>query len=439
MQTIKASTTDKDLTSFGGLLNFDHLMTKIGLEEALSPILPSRNGWDKAKHFFHSFIAGAECLDDIDVFGRDAGLRRVLGGSTYHPKSLGNFLRAFSGEQLRRMNLALCRLAILLRGLLEKRPERIIIDIDSTTNSQHGSKMEGLGWNYNNRFGFDTIAAFDELGLLYWLDVRPGGTDTAKDCELIIHAVAKRIRERWPDVKIIFRADAGYCQKSFIGACRARNVDFILRATANMFAPMVDRPTIKWRDAKDDVGFNDGRKTEMGATFHTYKEFSGINTMILMRALKSETNHLIASSENYDHYGFITSLGDVFGTWESRIILYRDRGHAENYIKDLKYSLDLLHYPCLKLSANKAYGLFAGISYNLMRFAGIKLARRKNGKIPYIKKVRTLLVNIPAVVVSHARRVCFKFMRTHAREVAYWNENLHIAQLDQSKTFPDGG
>jgi hypothetical protein len=112
MQTFKRSTTDKDLPSFGGLLNFDHLMSKIRLGEALSPILPSRNGWGKAKHFFDSFIAGAECLDDIDVLGLDAGLRRVLGGSTHHPKSLGNFLRAFSGEQLRRMNLALCRLAI---------------------------------------------------------------------------------------------------------------------------------------------------------------------------------------------------------------------------------------------------------------------------------------------------------------------------------------
>jgi hypothetical protein len=74
-----------------------------------------------------------------------------------------------------------------------------------------------------------------------------------------------------------------------------------------------------------------------------------------------------------------------------------------------------------------------------MRFAGIKLARRKNLKVPLIKRVRTLLVSIPAVVVSHARRVCFKFMEIHAREVAYWNENLHIAQSEKSKTFPDGG
>ena len=129
----------------------------------------------------------------------------------------------------------------------------------------------------------------------------------------------------------------------------------------------------------------------------------------------------------------------MLGSWESRIISYRDCGHAENYIRDLKYSLAPLDYSCLKLSANKAYGLLAGISYNLMCFAEIKLARRKNGKIPFIKKVRTLLVNIPAVVVSRARQVCSKFMSTYATEVAYLNESLHIAQSDKSKTFPDDG
>jgi hypothetical protein len=98
MQTIKALTINKALTSFGGLLNFDHLMTKIGLEVALLPILPSRNGWDTAKHFFHSFVAGADCLDDIDVLGRDSGLRKILRGSRYHPIFLGNFLQSFSGE-----------------------------------------------------------------------------------------------------------------------------------------------------------------------------------------------------------------------------------------------------------------------------------------------------------------------------------------------------
>jgi hypothetical protein len=50
------------------------------------------------------FFAGAECLGEIEFLGRDAGLRRVLGESMHHPKSLGNFLRTFSVELLRRMN-----------------------------------------------------------------------------------------------------------------------------------------------------------------------------------------------------------------------------------------------------------------------------------------------------------------------------------------------
>ncbi|MFK7873241.1 MAG: transposase, partial [Oligoflexales bacterium] len=46
----------------------------------------------------------------------------------------------------------------------------------------------------------------------------------------------------------------------------------------------------------------------------------------------------------------------------------RKRGHCENFIRELKNGLDLHHYPCQKLNANRAYGSIAAISYNLMRF-----------------------------------------------------------------------
>jgi hypothetical protein len=41
------------------------------------------------------------------------------------------------------------------------------------------------------------------------------------------------------------------------------------------------------------------------------------------------------------------------------IEFYRKRGNAENYIREDKYGFDLKHYPCLKLIANKAYGLIS--------------------------------------------------------------------------------
>jgi hypothetical protein len=44
----------------------------------------------------------------------------------------------------------------------------------------------------------------------------------------------------------------------------------------------------------------------------------------------------------------------------------------ENFIRELKNGLDLHHYPCQKLSANKAYGLMAAFAYNLMRYVAVK-------------------------------------------------------------------
>ena len=51
-----------------------------------------------------------------------------------------------------------------------------------------------------------------------------------------------------------------------------------------------------------------------------------------------------------------------------RILTYRKREQAENYIKEMKYAFDLKHYPCLKLDANKAYAAIASVAYNLMLY-----------------------------------------------------------------------
>ncbi|MBP9706169.1 MAG: transposase [Oligoflexales bacterium] len=61
---------------------------------------------------------------------------------------------------------------------------------------------------------------------------------------------------------------------------------------------------------------------------------------------------------------------------------YKKRGNAENFIRELKNGFDIQHFPCLKLNANKAYGLLAAFAYNLMRFSswtlGCKTPRFSN-------------------------------------------------------------
>lgn len=69
------------------------------------------------------------------------------------------------------------------------------------------------------------------------------------------------------------------------------------------------------------------------------------------------------------------------------IKFYRGRGHAENFIKEIKYNFDLKHFPCQKLVANKAYGIIAALAYNLMRLVAFLFCEGK--KVRFAKHTKT--------------------------------------------------
>jgi len=99
------------------------------------------------------------------------------------------------------------------------------------------------------------------------------------------------------------------------------------------------------------------------------------------------------------------------------IKLYRGRGHAENFIRELKNGMDLHHYPCQKLTANKAYGLIAAFAYNAMRFIALK---DRPQRPQFSKAIRHRIIHLPCQVVRHAGEVTFRFMKHHFKEVQTW-------------------
>ena len=106
---------------------------------------------------------------------------------------------------------------------------------------------------------------------------------------------------------------------------------------------------------------------------------------------------------------------------ENIVNFYRSRGNTENFIKEEKYGLDLKHYPCRKLSANKVFGLVGAFAYNLMRLSSFFISKRGC----YSKKIRFLLVNVPCQVAVHARRLIVRFNREVVKEVCGNLEKLN--------------
>ena len=102
------------------------------------------------------------------------------------------------------------------------------------------------------------------------------------------------------------------------------------------------------------------------------------------------------------------------------IEFYRARANTENFIREQKNGYDFHHFPCKKLSANKAFGLMGTIAYNLMRNLSFYLV--EGGC--FAKKVRNKLIKLPCQVVRHARRLTVRLMPTTLEVMERILENM---------------
>ena len=433
MQPIKIAATDKVLSAQGGLYVVDALLAKTCLGNAVLPHLPAlKTGTSKSvekfRHLLLGFAAGAECLTDLDVLAEDQAFAELC-AKPYSAKAYGDFLRAFTPLQCKELNHCLAKLSFALRAQLFPNQCSITIDFDSTANQQYGKKMEGVEINYDGLRCLDSLQGFDEYGFQYWNEVRPGNTFTSTGCAEAVHQVWKSLPKTryYKRQRRYSRADSGFCNQDFFTACAVKNVGFVTSMRANMLKPLLGEIK-RWSPMSTRISFYDGRDCEVAETIYWPEAAQRPLRVVVLRARKEEpATPLFQYLESYDYRAWVSNIGEHEMSAEKLILFYRKRGQAENYIKELKYGFDLKHYPCLKLTANKAYGLIAAFAYCLLRF----MALRKNPAKPcYSKKLRNYVIHLPVQIVHHARQVFFFFMNHHYEEVQRWLTYLHSLQLE---------
>lgn len=414
--------TDKDLSARGGLVVFQELIQELDWQRKLTKSLPAyriateTSAYDKFVAMTLGLVADADCLDATERLGHDPAFTAIC-GKVNAANTYGTFLRRFGLWHITRLNHLLIDMALTLRSRIGKRRDQITITFDSTGHLQHGKKIEGCEINYKGEWGLDSLLAFDELGLQYWADVRPGATYTSNGVSEVVDAIFRRVAR---GVRRYALADSGFCNSTFFTACATQNVGFVTAMRANMYEPLIRRVT-NWRDTKR-VLFHDGRKCEIGTTLYRAPEGREILRVVMLRALKpDEQSRGLFGDMRFDYAAFVTNIGEHEMARERLVEAYRSRANAENYIKDLKHGFDLKHLPCLSLTANKAYALMAAFAYNLVRF----VAHLESPHKPHFAKIlRFRVLLLPVQVVKHARTVSFRFMTHHKEEVERWLEMI---------------
>lgn len=145
---------EEHVIAHGGLVPVMRLAERCGLPESLAEHVHlidrlGVNAPGKVCSLVAGMVAGADCIDDLDVL-RHGGMDKVFDG-VRAPSTLGSFLRCLRWGNVRQIEKAsrqvLARLAVHT-PLLPGAGTLAFVDIDSTQKRLYGPRKQGVGFGH---------------------------------------------------------------------------------------------------------------------------------------------------------------------------------------------------------------------------------------------------------------------------------------------------
>ncbi|MBI2522653.1 MAG: transposase [Bdellovibrio sp.] len=231
LKSIVIEKTRKELSALSGLIFFNDLLNRLGFMGELAKILPRMQRFrglaakNKFKAAILAFIAGADCLDDLDDLREDQIFEQLCDGGVAST-TMGKFLRMFCLKEIEQIQNFLPKLCLRLRQKFCIQDERIIITMDATGHKQYGVKMEGVEFDgHKKQLGLSSQNAFDQYGFCYGWDLRRGATHSSVGATNMIQKIFSIIPKDSPRY---FRADSAYGNVETYNTLLAHDVKFAI-------------------------------------------------------------------------------------------------------------------------------------------------------------------------------------------------------------------
>ena len=111
-------------------------------------------------------------------------------------------------------------------------PKRIILDLDATDDPLHGHQEGRFFHGYYDCYCYLPLYVFCGRHLLA-AKLRRSNIDASAGAKEETERIVAQIRERWPDVRIILRADSGFAREEMMGWCEDNGVDYVFGLARN--------------------------------------------------------------------------------------------------------------------------------------------------------------------------------------------------------------
>jgi hypothetical protein len=416
------------LTTDAGVLLLREVDRRVGLIDAINNCLPDPRDPLYITHEQREMLAqrifsialGYEDLNDQQTLRDDPALQVAAGKGAEEESPLA------SPPTLCRLENRVDRKALIEMSKLfverflasyDERPKEIVLDFDATDDLIHGQQNGRFYQGYYRHYCFLPLYVFCGGHLLCAL-LRPSNIDAAKYSRAVTKLLVERIRQEWPDVKIIIRGDSGFCRWKLMRWCDKNRVDYIFGLGRNK---VLERRVASLMEEAEAAFEATGEKQRLfGETEYAAGTWDRPRRVIM----KAER-----LPEGPNRRFVVTRL-----TEEPKQIydgVYTQRGDMENRIKEQQLMLFADRTSCHDFLANQFRLLLSSFAYVLLHelreshLVGTDLEKAQ------VSRIRLVLLKIAARVTVSVRRIVLHF----SSSCPFQNLFRHVA----ATLIPDTG
>ena len=229
-----------DVTSDGGILLLRQLDREMGLTRAIARQLSDDRDPQRCLHRTETLVRqrvfglalGYEDLNDHQALRHDIALQTAV--DTDRVLASQSTLCRFEQQADRDWAITIHEEMIeqFIRSFRRPPKKPLYLDFDATADRVHGQQLGRHFNGYYNHYIFLPLFVFcgDQLLVSY---LRPASLDAAHHAGAILALLVRRLRQAWPEVKIVFRGDSGFCRPLILNWCDRHGVDYIIGLAGN--------------------------------------------------------------------------------------------------------------------------------------------------------------------------------------------------------------
>jgi hypothetical protein len=276
-----------------------------------------------------------------------------------------------------------------------KAPKQIILDLDATDDPLHGHQEGRFFHGYYDCYCYLPLYVFCGRHLLA-AKLRRSNIDGAAGSVEEVARIVGQIRRRWPRVRILLRADSGFCREALMTWCEANRVDYLFGLAKN--ARLVAEIGL-------EVAAAQAESERTGRPARRFKDFTWSTLKSWGRSRRVVGKAEWTQGEANPRF-VVTSLGrreaEARHLYET---IYCARGEMENRIKECQLNLFADRTSTATMRANQLRLWFASMAYVLVAALRRIALRHTQFADATCGAIRLKLLKIGALVTISVRRI----------------------------------